>query len=58
MASLLFTVGGAVNALAFSGNNFVGSSVGSRIMVQKNAKDMIQHLNGFKEQEMNGIETK
>ena len=41
MASLLFTVGGAVNALAFSGNNFVGSSVGSRIMVQKNAKDMI-----------------
>ena len=39
MASLLFTIGGAVvNALAFSGTNFVFSRL--RIMVQKNAKDM------------------
>ena len=40
MASLLFTVGGAVvNALAFS--SLILFSVGSQIMVQKNAKDMI-----------------
>ena len=39
MASLLFTIGGAVvNALAFSGTNFVFCRL--RIMVQKNAKDM------------------
>ena len=39
MASVLFTNGGAVvNALAFSGTNLY--SVGSRIMVQKNAKGM------------------
>ena len=40
MASVLFTIGSAVvNALAFSSTNL--SSVGSQIMVQKNAKDMI-----------------
>ena len=40
MASLLFTVGGTVvNALPFSGNLFF--LVGSQIMAQNNAKDMI-----------------
>ena len=31
-------------------------SVGSRIILQKNAKDMIQHSKSFKGQGMNGIE--
>ena len=42
MASLLFTIGGAVvNALAFSGTNFVFNFADSQIMVKKNAKGMI-----------------
>ena len=31
-------------------------SVGSQIMVQKNVKNMIEHLKNFKGQGMNGME--
>ena len=50
MASLLFTISGAMaNALAFGGSTFF-SSVGSRIMVKKNAKDRLQRarVNGIR----------
>ena len=55
MASLLFTMGGAVvNALVFSGINFVFSRLTDH--GAKNEKDMIQPSKSFKGQGMNGIE--
>ena len=55
MASILFTMGGAVvNALVFSGTNFVLSRLTDH--GAKNEKDMIKHSKSFKGQEMNGIE--
>ena len=55
MASLLFTMGGAVvNALVFSGTNFVLSRLTD--YGAKNEKDMIKHSKRFKGQGMNGIE--
>ena len=55
MASLLFTMGGAVvNALVFSGINFVYSRLTDH--GAKNEQDMIQPSKSFKGQGMNGIE--
>ena len=57
MASLLFTIGGAVvNALAFSGTNFVFSRLTDHGAEERKRQDLtLQNLKG---QEMNGTEIK
>ena len=54
MASLLFTAGGAVmNALAFSGTNFLFNGLMDHDEKERKRHDLA--LESFKEQEMNGM---
>ena len=49
MASIGFLIGGAlINALAFSGSNFLFSSL-SKESIDKERKDMIKQLKTYKE---------
>ena len=56
MASIGFLIGGAlINALAFSGSNFLFSSL-SKESIEKNERDMIKQLKIYNELKWSGLE--
>ena len=56
MASIGFLIGGAlVNALAFSGSNFLFSSL-SKESIEKERRDMIKQLKIYNELKWSGLE--
>ena len=55
MASIQFLIGGAlINALVFSGSNFLFSSL-SKESIDKEQKDMIEQSRIYKELKWNGL---
>ena len=55
-SAVAMMVGGAlVNALAFSGSNYLFSHMGKSMMLKKKERDMIKLRNNYKRHRLHGI---